>query len=132
MPASDLSLARLAPKCPVMPQRSIPPRVLDDAAFPLRVKLHVPALGLGPVLIEILRWLRSEVGEANFAHHEADSLETEALALYFRRPDHLLSFLQAFPTLQLADETNSPGYRNPKTLKRLQGQRVRGAFSSSG
>ncbi|WP_210526181.1 hypothetical protein [Rubellimicrobium arenae] len=110
-----------------MPQRSATPRVLDDAAFPLRVKLHVPALGLGPVLIEVLRWLRNEVGEDNFAHHDAETLEAEALAIYFRRADHMMRFLHAFPNLGLADETGLPSYHNPRTLKRLEERRVKGS-----
>src|SRR4028119_2043944 len=54
-----------------MPHRSIPQRSLDDAAFPVRVKLRVPEEGFGASLISMLRWLREELGEGNFARHGA-------------------------------------------------------------
>ncbi|TNC70895.1 hypothetical protein [Rubellimicrobium roseum] len=93
-----------------MPHRSIPQRQLDDAAFPIRVKLWVPDMGLGPVLLDVLRWLRCEVGEANFAHHEGETLEREALAIHFRRIEDATAFLSAFPQLRLLDETTSRAY----------------------
>lgn len=104
-----------------MPRRSMPQHVLDDAAFPIRVKLRVPDLGLGTVLIEMLRWLRSEVGENNFAYHDAETLEGEALALHFRRFQDLAAFLRAFPKLDIADTTTSRAYTSPALLGKRVG-----------
>ena len=101
-----------------MRHRSMPPRVLDDGAFPIRVKVRVPPQGFGPVLIEILRWLRSEVGEGNFARHEAERLEGEALALHFRQLRDASALLCAFPQLELADKTSSRAYLSPLRPKR--------------
>ena len=96
---------------PGMPRRSMPPNVVDDMAFPIRVKVVVPPQGLGSSLIEILRWLQCELGDGNFARHEADVLENEALALYFRRIADAAAFLQNFSHLELADGTTSRAFR---------------------
>lgn len=104
-----------------MPRRSIPQPVLDDAAFPIRVKLRVPDLGLGKVLVEMLRWLRTEVGECNFAYHDTETLEGEALALYFRRIQDAAALLSAFPKLETADTTTSRAYSSQALLKKRAG-----------
>lgn len=95
---------------PFMPRRSIPPRALDDAAFPVRLKLRVPPNGFGPLLIDMLRWLRHRVGDGHFAHHEAETLEEEALAFHFRCLRDAADLLSAFPMLELADSTTLPAY----------------------
>ena len=97
-----------------MPHRSFPQNLLDEAAFPIRVKLHVPEGGFGTFLIAMLRWLREELGEGNFARHEADTLEGEALAIYFHRIEDALEFLLNFPEVSLADGTMSRMYRSPR------------------
>ncbi len=94
-----------------MPHRSIPQSFLDDAAFPIRVKLRVPDEGFGTFLISMLRWLREELGEGNFARHGADAIEGEALAIYFCQIEDALDFLAAFPEVALADGTRSRGYK---------------------
>ena len=97
-----------------MAPRSLPQNLLDDVAFPIRVKVRVPETGFGVHLIEILRWLREELGEGNFARHETDSLDGEALALHFRRIEDALEFLSSFPEVSLADGTTSRMYRFPQ------------------
>lgn len=104
-----------------MPRRSIPQPVLDDAAFPIRVKLRVPDLGLGKVLVEMLRWLRTEVGEGNFAYHDTETLEGEALALYFRKIPDAAALLSAFPKLETADTTTSRTYSSQALLRKRAG-----------
>ena len=93
-----------------MPRGSISTHALDEAAFPVRLKLHVPPHGFGHALIDILQWLRREVGEGNFARHEAETLEEEALAIHFRRLEDAAKFMGAFPDLRLADGTASRPY----------------------
>jgi hypothetical protein len=100
-----------------MPRRSIAPRTLDDAAFPVRLKLRVPPAGFGQNLIEILRWLRREVGNGNFAHHEAETLEEEALGVHFRCLEDAAAFMTAFPDLQLADGTVSRSYARQRASR---------------
>ena len=96
---------------PNMPHRSIPQNVADDMVFPIRVKVVVPPHGLGIGLLEILRWLQRELGDGNFARHEAEVLENEALALYFRRITDAAAFLENFSHLELADGTTSRAFR---------------------
>ena len=93
-----------------MPQRSMSQRALAEATFPIRIKVRIPPTGLGRDLIELLRWLAREVGEGNFARHDTETLEEEALAIHFRRPEDLNRFLASFPRLELADETRSRAY----------------------
>jgi hypothetical protein len=100
-----------------MPHRSISPRALDEAAFPVRLKLRVPSNGFGQTLLDILRWLRREIGEANFAHHEAETLEDEALAIHFRRIEDALALLSTFPRLELADDTASRSYQRQRVSR---------------
>ena len=102
-----------------MPHRSISTRALDEAAFPVRLKLHVPPHGFGHALIDILQWLRREVGDGNFARHEAETLEEEALAIHFRRLEDAATFMSAFPELQLADGTTSRLYARQRLSPRL-------------
>ena len=102
-----------------MPHRSISTRALDEAAFPVRLKLHVPPHGFGHALIDILQWLRREVGEGNFARHDADTLEDEALAIHFRRLEDAAAFMSTFPELRLADGTASRLYARQRVSPRL-------------
>ena len=101
-----------------MPHRSISRRALDDAAFPVRLKLRVPATGLGSTLLEILRWLRREVGDGSFAHHEVEALEDEALAIHFQRLEAATAFMAAFPKLELADGTATRSYKKQRVPRR--------------
>ena len=94
-----------------MRRPSLPQSLLDDVAFPIRVKLRVPEAGFGALLIDMLRWLREELGEGNFARHAADTLDGEALAIHFRRIEDALLFLSSFPEVCLADGTETRGYR---------------------
>ena len=55
------------------------------------------------MLLEMLRWLRDEVGEGNFARRDASSLDREILAIHLLRPEDAMAFLAAFPKLELAD-----------------------------
>lgn len=115
-----------------MPRRSITPRTLDDAAFPVRLKFCVPPNGFGQILIEILRWLRREVGHGNFAHHDAETLveEEETLAIHFRRLQDASAFMAAFPDLQLADGTGLRSYARQR-LARKSGTPAVGAQPST-
>lgn len=101
-----------------MPHRSISTRTLDEAAFPVRLKLHVPPHGFGHALIDILQWLRREVGDGNFARHEAETLEEEALEIHSRRLEDAATFMGAFPELRLADGTASRLYTRHRLSSR--------------
>jgi hypothetical protein len=62
-----------------MPQRSIARPSIRNTAFPVRLSLLVPGPGFGKVLLEMLGWLRDEVGESNFARGDASTFEIEIL-----------------------------------------------------
>ena len=96
-----------------MNRRSTPQRTIDDMAFPIRLKVRVPSNGLGSLLTDVHLWLTSEVGPGNFAHHSGGALGGGVTALYFRRPEDLVRFLDAFPMLELADGTTSRAYTSP-------------------
>lgn len=88
-------------------------RDLDEMAFPIRVKIAVPAGGLGRTIDELHRWLREEIGPGEQATHSGHGLGTDALCLYLRRPEDLARVLAAFPQLELADGTTSRAYSSP-------------------
>lgn len=106
----DRPIATTGSSAPISSRR-LPQNHLDDVAFPIRVKLRVPEEGFGPLLLDMLHWLGKELGRGNFARHEADALEGEALAVHFRRIEDALEFLATFPEITLADGTGSRSYR---------------------
>ena len=52
-----------------MARRSTSQKKIDDAAFPVRVRIVVPEYGFGPDLIAMRRWLSTEIGDADHAAH---------------------------------------------------------------
>ena len=92
---------------PIMPQRSITHPAPANDAFPVQMNLLVPEPGFGKVLLEMLRWLRDEVGESNFVRRDASTFEREILAIHLSRPEDAAAFLAAFPKLKLADGITS-------------------------
>ena len=75
----------------------------DDAAFPVRINIAVPRLGLGRRLHDVEQWLRDDAGRGNFACHSSYGVGTDAMAVHLRSVGCALAFLHAFPDLDLAD-----------------------------
>lgn len=96
-----------------MVRRSAPQKRIDDDAFPIRVKIRVPTLGFGGQLAQMQVWLQDHLGIGNFAHHSAATLTRHACAYYFRTTEDARAFLDAFPTLELADDTRASYYNAP-------------------
>lgn len=86
---------------------------LDDAAFPIRVKLAVPPYGLGVLADEMRQWLRTEIGSGQFAAHSAAAIGGAGVAFYFRTLGEAQRFRDAFPQVALADGTASITYTSP-------------------
>ncbi len=94
--------------------RSTAQSVLDETAFPVRVKVLVPSGGFGPLFHEkIYRWLDCEVGRADYAQHPARMFSEHAVAFHFRDVEPARRFLEAFPGLILADGTTTAAYTSP-------------------
>ncbi|MFD1882100.1 hypothetical protein [Paracoccus pacificus] len=90
-----------------------PQKKIDDRAFPIRMKLKVPANGFGPVSDEMYLWLDNFIGFTNYARHGGLGAQGNRTAvLYFRHPRDAVAFLDAFPGLELADRTDA-GYWSP-------------------
>ena len=96
-----------------MTRRSTPQKKIDDAAFPVRVRVVVPGFGFGPDLIAMCRWLSTEIGDADCAMHGASEAGKNACAFHFRDLVGARAFMAAFPALELADGTNAPTYHSP-------------------
>ena len=86
-----------------MVRRTPPQRKTDEQAFPIRVKFVVPPFGTARVAPEMHLWLKEEVGRGRFAVHSTDALFTDAFAVHFVELDDAQAFMQAHPTLELAD-----------------------------
>lgn len=86
-----------------MNRRSTPQKKLDEAAFPVRIRIVVPPRGLGRALDLMHLWLRENVGSGNYGAHSAPGLGCDALAIYLRSIGEAQRFLEAFPQLELAD-----------------------------
>lgn len=82
-------------------------RRMDDAAFPVRVKMTFPANGLGRSLPQAYGRLNRAVGPGQHAQHGAATLGGGAPAYYFRDVEAAGRFLEAFLGFALADETCS-------------------------
>lgn len=87
-----------------MARRSTPQKILDEQAFPVRIKLLVGGSGLAE-LAAIQNWLSSEVGCVDSALHSASGIATDAVAIYLRDIEAATRLGQAFPDLVLADGT---------------------------
>jgi len=89
-----------------MVRRSTPRRILDERAFPIRVKFHVPHFSS-----HLLRWSDAAVwasenlGGGQCAHHEMDGYGGRTMAFYFCSIEDAARFIRAHPHLELADQT---------------------------
>ncbi|WP_162627735.1 hypothetical protein [Erythrobacter sp. KY5] len=80
-------------------------------AFPIRVKIRVPAEGLGPQLDSMHQWLNEHVGAMDHACHSQPGFACSTAAFYFRNLETAIAFVQEFPSAELADGLASPAYR---------------------
>jgi len=105
-------------------RRSPPQAQTDDRHFPLRLYLLVPREGFGMLYAPsnpdgIYAWLDRELGRGNYAWHSggqaggANGELRDRVAAYFRHPEDALSFLRAYPSLEIADGTVSSTYSSP-------------------
>lgn len=99
-----------------MKSRSITRPQLDDRDFPLRLGVRTPAAGYGTAYNAITNWLNEQVGRDRWAWHSGGAiLGGDRSYFYFRHPGDAAKFLEAFPTLQLADAVDQQGPR-PQSL----------------
>lgn len=99
-----------------MTRRSTPQAKLDEAAFPVRLRIHVPETGFGGLITDLQGWLEKNAPEG-FAWHPGGRLGMrDCNYIYFRHPSFAVAFLAAFPRLEIADGTTRPGYSSPSLL----------------
>jgi len=96
-----------------MSRRSTPQKTIDERAFPVRVKVLVPELGLGNRSEEIYFWLERHIPRDNFAHHAGGrNGKGDVTHYYFRdtaTADQFAQFLDDMG-LELADGTTCITY----------------------
>lgn len=97
-----------------MAQHSIRQSKRDDLAFPVRVKVRVPADGLGKLLDRMQDWLNENVGAFDHACHSQPGVACSTAAYYFRNAEIALEFVRAFPAAELADGLASPAYHSER------------------
>ena len=100
-----------------MSRRSTPQKAVDDRSWPIRVCIVVPGSGFSGEGIDPHSWLIKELGLSGFAYHSAGRMSRDVSAVYFRILQDAQCFFDAFPTLQLADDTTSPLYTSPYAQK---------------
>lgn len=91
-----------------MARRSTSRSKVDDATFPIRVRLVVPETGFGTRIDVMLAWLRA-LPDDFYAWHSGGSggsawAVRDAVYVYFRSIDHAHGFVHAFPELELCDD----------------------------
>ena len=100
-----------------MTRRSSSQKIADDKAWPIRVCIVVPGNGFSGAQIDPHAWLIKELGLVGFAFHSAGRPSRDVAAIYFHNLADLRQFFDAFPTLQLADDTGSPLYQSPNVRR---------------
>ena len=100
-----------------MSRRSTPQKAVDDRSWPIRICIVVPGSGFSGAGIDPHSWLIKELGLSGFAYHSAGRMSRDVSAVYFRTLQDAQRFFDAFPTLQLADDTTSPLYTSPYAQK---------------
>jgi hypothetical protein len=95
-----------------MVRRSTPQKKIDDAAFPIRVKLTVP---IGGMRVDLMTyWLQDSLPRGDFALHSGDRFGIQdCAAFYFRNLTDARRFLDQFPHYELADGVVGGGYTSP-------------------
>lgn len=96
-----------------MGRRSTRQSILDERAFPVRLRFAVPKRGLGNQLEVIESWLLSEIGRGHFAIHSSGNLGIDAMVVHLRDVEGAHAFARAFPMLALADRTEETSYTSP-------------------
>ena len=77
---------------------------MNDDLFPVRLRVLVPEAGYGRLIDKITDFLDREVGNGQWAWHNAGSLLCrDRSAFLFRHPAAALALLEAFPQLEMAD-----------------------------
>ena len=91
----------------VMPRRSPRPDMLDERAFPIRVRVNNPPRDpLGIRLTEAGAWLRENLGPGEYAVHGQASAGLHAMGFYFRSIEAAVRFLHAHRDFDLLDTTD--------------------------
>ena len=75
----------------------------DDLAYPVRVKVRVPGMGLGTLNTRLAIWLNEELGKDRHATHSAQTLTGQGITIYFRTLEDTKRFVAAFPELEIAN-----------------------------
>lgn len=101
----------------LMTRRSTPQAKIDEAAWPVRIRIVVPPMGLGSQLNKIYAWLDQHLGRSEYALHAdggivMDGERLDRVAIYVRHPADADALLEAIP-LTLADGTMSGTYSSP-------------------
>lgn len=94
-----------------MVRRSTPQYKTDDLAFPIRIKIAVPGMGLGDLYNEIHDWLRGNFSRWDYAVHSVSGIGGSAMGIYFSSFDQAQKFMIAFEGVELADGTRTQSYR---------------------
>ena len=95
-----------------MSRRSSPQSKLDEAAFPIRLKVQVPLEGFGGKINEMYEWLDTHVGAGLYATHGGGRNVTgDIWHVYFCDADLAHRFIQE-QDVELADGTLCKTYRN--------------------
>lgn len=101
-----------------MTRRSTPQSKIDENAFPVRVFLVVPGMGIGWNYDLLMSWMKTNWERSAWATHGGGRAAVEGgvvdrIALYVRHPEQVVDLLATFPQLRLADGTRSVCYSSP-------------------
>ena len=100
-----------------MARRSTPQKQLDEAAFPVRIRIRVPGEGMGALSLQASAWLMDEVGRTEHAWHASRAGDGgDAAEVHFRDLTAAGAFLAAFPGIELADATETIVHSSPASF----------------
>ena len=84
-----------------------PKKKLDEARFPIRVRVAVPEEGLGNLLDELVRWLDLEAGCGNWAENSDTLPRQDAMSIYLKDPALVAPMLANFGLELVVNEETS-------------------------
>jgi hypothetical protein len=95
----------------VMSRHTAPHNRRIDDAFPIRVKVVIPAGGLGNLTSDINFWISDNITGDRCRNLPVRAIYCQATAYHFRTLEDAQAFLDAFPMLELADGVEAANLR---------------------
>lgn len=100
--------------------RTRPAATADDAKFPVRLKIKIPATGLGSKAGKAQNWLSEKVGTGRFAIHNTHAVGSDAMAVHLLDVEDAMRFVAAHPELELVGDKPEQRVKRPAVADNIK------------